>query len=383
MNRRRIGPLMTVSFAAVLTAAGCGGDGGGGSNTAKFCDAAEEAKAAGDDLNSALDDGDAKQIKKVMKDALEQYEAAAKLAPKAIRDDIGVVRDAQEKMFAILEDNDFDVVEAFNDKAFEKLVGDKKIERASDRLDEFLSDECGIEPDDTDDTSTAGPGTTGRDTVPPTTGTEVEATTTTEEVTTTQAGQVDLQAEVGGTTVGDPSSPVVVYAAVLTNNSDDPESNINVSFTMLDAAGPVVGTSRAYIDLLLPGWSRAVSGTTSVTAPATDIRGTYSGDSGLPFGVEASALPTGQFTLSGDQMTADDYSTGVLGMLSSTYTIGFDNLAVEVVFRDAAGAIVGGGSDWVTIPANGQVGINPSTYYAIPNVASYEVYAGFDSYDLD
>ena len=384
MSRRRTGPLMTLSFAVVLTVAGCGGGGGSSASTDKFCDAAEDAKASGDDLNAALDEGDPKQIKKVMKAALADYEAAAKLAPKKIRDDIAVVREAQETMFTIFEDNDFDIEAAQEDKEFAKLVSDKKLERANDRLSEFLSDECGIDTsegssgDTVEDTS--APMTTEPD-IPPTSDRERETTTT--EEATTQAAPVELAAEVGGQTVGDASSPVVVYAAVLKNTTSAPANDITVSFTMLDAAGTVVGTAREYIDLLLPGEARAVTGSTSVTAPAANIQATYSGDSGLPWGLEASSIPSGQFTLSNDQLTSDDWSTGVLGMLNSTYPVGFDNLKVDVVFRDAAGSIIGGGYDYVTIPANGQVGINPSTYYAIPGVASYEVYAGFDSYDLD
>lgn len=388
MRTRRIGGLMSIGLMAAVTVVGCGSS---GSSSAKFCDLAERANAASDDLDGAFTDGDPDGLKDAMNDALDEFDAAKEAAPKEIQDDIEIVSDAQNELFDILKANDFDLEAAVADADFEKLTADEDIQDASDNLEEFLSDECGIESSDSSSSSddTATDDTAAEDTAADDTATEVldetvvDATVAVDTtVVDTSSGSIELTSEIGGTTVGSTDSLTGVYAALLTNSTDQPASNLSIDFTLLDDAGTVVGTSSGYVDLILPGETRAVTGSTSVTAPASRIEASYSGDVGLPYGTEESTLPVGEFGFSGGQLTSDEYSTAVLGLLTSTYPVSFSNVDVVVVFRDAAGTIVAGGEDFATIQANGQVGVNPSVYWAVPNVATFEVYAAYSVYDL-
>ncbi len=378
---------MAFGFVAAITLAACGG--GGGSSVEEFCDIAEQANDAGDDVDVALDSGDPGDIEDAMADALDEYQLAIDAAPEEIQEDVEILGDAQNELFDILEANDFDLVAAIDDPDFTDLIEDKDIEDASDNLDDYLLDECGIEPDEeTDDTASAD---TVADTVADTAADEtiveetvVEETVVAETVveTTAVAQDLSLTAEVGGTTVGDESSPTGIYAALLTNDTGLAASNLSIDFTMLDEAGTVVGTGSAYVDLILPGQTRAVSGSVNLTAPAARIEASYSGDTGLPYGIEEGDLPAGAFGIEGTQLITDEYSTGILGLLTSSYPVGFDSVEVTVVFRDAAGSIIGGGYTYATIQANGQVGVEPSAYYPIPEVATFEVYAAYSVYEL-
>lgn len=379
---RRSSKLVSLGIAGLLLA-GCGGSSDeGGGNAEGFCELAEEADAAGDDVSDALDSGRPKTIERALADAVEAYGAAAEDAPDDIKADVDTMIDAQTELQSVLEKNDFDLEVAFEDPDLQALFEDESIQEASDSVDAYLEDECGIEREDsaTDDTA-ADAGGAVADTVPMTTDaatTDTEAQTETTEA----AGSIELQAEVGGTTVGTEDSPSAVYAALLTNTTDQPASNLDINLTMFDAAGTVVGTGTAYVDLILPGQTRAITGTTSITAPAARIEATYSGDVGMPFGTEETDLPTGEFTFEGTQLTGDDYSTGVLGLMKSSYPTDFQNVEVNVVFRGADGSILGGGSTYVGILANGQVGIEPSAYYQIPGVSTFELYGSYSIYEL-
>ena len=125
-----------------------------------------------------------------------------------------------------------------------------------------------------------------------------------------------------------------------------------------------------------------MSGTASVSVPAGRSEAKYGGDVGLPYGASEADLPDGEFTFEGTQLKQDDYSVAALGLLRSSYQVNLDSVEVQVVFRDDAGSIIGGAFTYVDVLANGQVGIEPTQYYAIPGVASFDLYAAYSVYGL-
>lgn len=384
--KRRQRTISVLGASVLLALTGCGG-GDEGASLDEFCDLAERAQEASDDVDSAFESGDPGDLEDGITDAIEEAEAAADAAPDDIKDAVDTVLKAQQDLAAILEDNDWDLTAAVEDSAFEDLLADNDIEDASDELEDYLDDECGIEPtDDTepDTTEAAGedPVTTDVVVTVPADTTPVDTTPLETTPETVSSASLELDAEVGGTTVGTEDSPSAVYAAVLTNPSSDPVSNLQVDFTIFGDGDLVVGTGSAYVDLIMPGQSRAVSGTASLTAPALRIEANYSGDVGMPYGIEASDLPTGEFTFEGVSLNADDYSTGVIGLMKSSYPRAFESVEVQVIFRDAAGSIIGGGYDYATILENGQVGVEPAAYYQIPNVATFDMFATYPTYEL-
>jgi len=112
---------------AALGLAGCGGSDGGG-DTEAFCeqiraiDATDE--AAGDDIAAAA----------------EQFDALTDDAPDEIADDLRVVVDA----FAELDEIDEDDPEAF--ELFFELFQRPEFLEATETLEQFGVDECGLEP---------------------------------------------------------------------------------------------------------------------------------------------------------------------------------------------------------------------------------------------
>lgn len=382
-RRQRTATVLGASLVLALT--GCGG--GGGASLDEFCDLAERAQESSDDLDPAFESGDPGDLEDALNDAVEDAEAALDAAPDDIKEAIETSVSGQKEFLRILEANDFDLVEAVEDPDFNDLLEDRDMERAGDDIEEYLEDECGIEPtSDTepDTTEAAGeePVTTDAPVVVPVDTTPADTTPADTTPAEPASDTLELDAEVGGTTVGTEDSPSAVYAAVLTNPSSDAVSNLQVDFTIFGEGDTVVGTGSAYVDLILPGQTRAVSGTTSLTAPAVRIEANYSGDIGMPYGLEEGDLPSGEFTFEGFSLTADEYSTGVIGLMKSSYPVAFESVEVSVIFRDAAGAIIGGGSDYATILENGQVGVEPSAYYQIPNVVDFDVYAAYATYEL-
>ena len=365
-----------VGAAMMLMLASCGGGSSDSASSDEFCKLAKRADRSGEAIDAAMESEDAKEIEAALTDALDDAQAAAKAAPEEIKSVVATVNDSMEEFVKILADYDYDLMKAIEDEDLNSLMSDPDVEDANTELDEYLFDECGIEPDSTDagtdDTTAAGGEVVVTDT------SVAEALDTT---IAPSSSTVELSAEVGGTTVGTEDDPTVVYAAVITNTTEDPAYNLSINFTIYGATDLVVGTGSTTIDLILPGQSRAVSGTASVTEPAARIEANYSGDVGLPYGTSEADLPDGEFTFEGTQLKQDDYSVAALGLRSS-YQVNLDSVEVQVVFRDDAGSIIGGAFTYVDVLANGQVGIEPTQYYAIPGVASFDLYAAYSVYGL-
>jgi hypothetical protein len=143
-------PLATLGLLP-LTLLACGG-GDDRPATAKegdaFCEAAEEAGETFDELDS-LDFTDPDAVEDAIGDSVDAAKDVATIAPTDIKKEIDELVEVQEQFFELLEDNDFDFIAASADPDFEDLAADG--EDASDELEEYLEDKCGIEPDDDDE----------------------------------------------------------------------------------------------------------------------------------------------------------------------------------------------------------------------------------------
>jgi hypothetical protein len=158
--RRKLAATTAISLASVLALGACGG--GASYSKEKFCAAAEDADASGDDISDALDGGDAKDIEKAVTRGVEDVEATLAIAPEEIKKAMTIVLAKQQDFVKILEDADFDMT-ALDEKEFEEFADDSKFDRASEDIDDFLLDECDIEPDEEQAADTVPPA----DTAPP------------------------------------------------------------------------------------------------------------------------------------------------------------------------------------------------------------------------
>jgi hypothetical protein len=143
--RRSLAITTALTLTSAMALGACGG--GDSYSKEKFCAAAEDTDEAGDDVDGALDDGDPKKLEREITNALEAAEATVKLAPKDIKADMEVVVDKQTEFVKLLEDVDYDLLE-LDEKDMEDFLDDRDFDDASENIDDFLLDECDIEPDD-------------------------------------------------------------------------------------------------------------------------------------------------------------------------------------------------------------------------------------------
>jgi hypothetical protein len=137
---------VAVVFLATLVA--CGGD--GASSTARFCDAAQLAKAAQDAQQKAFDiEGTPApaNIQFVIEDFASKFAAMAAAAPKAIKSDAATMNNAALQLLAIVRDNNYDVIAMISTPEF-TVVNDTfasaDYKAAHDRFQAYLDANCGF-----------------------------------------------------------------------------------------------------------------------------------------------------------------------------------------------------------------------------------------------
>jgi hypothetical protein len=147
--------LVLVSVAALSFAACGGGDEVAATATEgdEFCKLAQIAKDDNDALDN-VDLGDPAAVKLELGVALDSLTAASAKAPKDIADTVKALLVNEEKLEALLKDNDYDFIKMLATDEGKELSEDATIDQTGEELDEYLSDKCGIATDDTtvDDT---------------------------------------------------------------------------------------------------------------------------------------------------------------------------------------------------------------------------------------
>jgi hypothetical protein len=158
--RRKLAITTAISLASALALGACGG--GASYSKEKFCAAAEDVDKSGDDISDALDAGDPKDLEKALDRGLADVEATVAIAPEEIKEAMTLVLDKQQEFAKILKKADYDLTEV-DAEVLTEFSADKKFERARDDIDDFLLDECDIEPDEDQSADSVAP----EDTAPP------------------------------------------------------------------------------------------------------------------------------------------------------------------------------------------------------------------------
>jgi hypothetical protein len=142
-------------LAALAVSAGlgaCGDDGGGsgaasaGGDKERFCRLASKDELAGFE---SLDDFDATEADDMerLDNALEELTEAA---PTEVRDDVRIVAEGVRELVDVLSGIDMDDPEALAElsERAEELEGmQAEMERATENVDRYLEEECGIDPE--------------------------------------------------------------------------------------------------------------------------------------------------------------------------------------------------------------------------------------------
>jgi hypothetical protein len=127
-------------------------DGGGGGSESEWCELAVEVEEL-DAVFGDFDPTDPDAMRNAFAEFGDVLDRAADAAPSEIEDDIEQTVDAFNQLRDALEDVDYNFLEI--DPADLEFLDNPDVEAASERVEEFNAEECGIEADDEPDATTA------------------------------------------------------------------------------------------------------------------------------------------------------------------------------------------------------------------------------------
>lgn len=153
-------------------------------------------------------------------------------------------------------------------------------------------------------------------------------------------------------------------------------TDVRVSF--FDVGGGVIASTSDTIALVLPSGKGAVVGSESYMSNSDlELVETMEVRLGEPAWEEADG-PVGSFTTSGVQVRADDFGVTTTGTIESTFADEIEDAYGTAVYRDAAGAIIGGDFTFIDFIEPGEsTPFEISGFSAPPAVTSAEVYVTF------
>lgn len=167
----------------------------------------------------------------------------------------------------------------------------------------------------------------------------------------------------------------VAYGFIVENKGDDTATDISISISAYDAAGTALASDSVTIYVLRPGEKMGVGdeffGTTFTTeVDRIDVQVSE------PDNFGRSDVPDeGTLTAEGINTSASDYNMKTTFTAKSTYAQQIDSPYAYAIYRNDAGEIIGGSYGFLDfIPANGSTAAEITSWEAIPNVASTEVY---------
>lgn len=137
-----------VWLAALLALAACGGDDGG--EPEAFCDRAALLDARFEQLDDSLG-GDEVPTAETFEEMSEAVGEVAEDAPDDIRDDMETVADGLARFGEVAGDPDLTEASSIDQALEEELAGlAEDIEASTERIETYLSDECGLDAEDSE-----------------------------------------------------------------------------------------------------------------------------------------------------------------------------------------------------------------------------------------
>lgn len=147
---KRITTLVLGAVAAATILGACGGDsdGGGAVSETDFCGMIQDYKDKADSFDSAFTQDDPKAVEEAfttMQGVLQDLESAA---PSEVKSDLETMVTTVDRMIAIFDKYEWDFTQLAMAPEFEELSADldsEEMAMASDRLDAYSKDTCGID----------------------------------------------------------------------------------------------------------------------------------------------------------------------------------------------------------------------------------------------
>ena len=124
------------SAAVLVLLAGCSSDGDAAASTKAYCSAVETLQSAATASGGPSEDSIGATVTSV--------QAAAKVAPEAVGDDLATVAEGAAKIQAIWAANEYDEAMVAADPAFEEAAQDPDYRAAHERVEAYNKAECGL-----------------------------------------------------------------------------------------------------------------------------------------------------------------------------------------------------------------------------------------------
>ena len=190
---------------------------------------------------------------------------------------------------------------------------------------------------------------------------------------TTEAGSggsTSGSAAVDGLEVTDSGASNTGYGFIIENTSDEARVNFTVDVAIYDTNDTVITNDSHSVGRINAGESLGIGYDIVDEIPGGVGRLEFSFEEGY----EDSA-PEGSFTVSGVSTQTDEYSTETTFTVASSYEIDLETTYAYAIYRDSAGAIIGGTYGFVDlIPAGGQAAGTVTSYEPVAGVATTDVY---------
>lgn len=177
------------------------------------------------------------------------------------------------------------------------------------------------------------------------------------------------------------------WAVVIENPNPDTQwvaTRIDVRVSFFDAGGGVITTATDTVALVLPGQQAAVVGSDSpFSNPDLGLIESMDVRLGQPSWEEADG-PVGAFEVSGIQIRTGQFGDAtVTGQVSSTFADEIEDAYATAVYRDAAGAVIGGDFTFIEfIPSGESTPFEISGFGTPPGTSSADVYVTFSFLSL-
>ena len=167
----------------------------------------------------------------------------------------------------------------------------------------------------------------------------------------------------------------VAYGFIIENAGDETATDISISISAYDAAGTALASDSVTIYVLRPGEKMGVGDEFFGTTFATEVD-RIDVQVSEPDNFGRSEVPDeGTLTAEGINTAVSDYTMTTTFTAKSTYAQQIDSPYAYAIYRNDAGEIVGGSYGFLDfIPADGSTAAEITSWEAIPNVASTEVY---------
>ena len=140
--------LGAVAGAPILGACGDDSDGGGAVSDKEFCGMIQDYKDKADSFDSAFTQDDPKAVEEAFTTMQGVLHDLEKAAPADVKKDLDTMVTVIDRMIAIFDKYDWDFTKLAMAPEFEELSADldsEEMSAASDRLDTYSKDTCGID----------------------------------------------------------------------------------------------------------------------------------------------------------------------------------------------------------------------------------------------